>query len=88
MDVAHGEMVEKDLNAMIERRARKGELDPDEQEERWKASVQAYNGRRREEMSVAWCEYHQGQAERLKRTVGPLIAFHEERAAALLEQAS
>jgi hypothetical protein len=32
MDVAHGEMVEKELDAMIQRRARKGDVDPDEQE--------------------------------------------------------
>jgi hypothetical protein len=33
MDVAHGEMVEKQLDAMIQRRARKGDVDPDEQGE-------------------------------------------------------
>jgi hypothetical protein len=33
MDVAHGEMVEKQLDAMIQRRTRKGDLDPDEREE-------------------------------------------------------
>jgi hypothetical protein len=30
MNVAHGEMVEKQLDAMIQRRARKGDVDPDE----------------------------------------------------------
>jgi hypothetical protein len=30
MYVAHGEMVEKQLDALIQRRARKGDLDPDE----------------------------------------------------------
>jgi hypothetical protein len=47
-------MVEKELDAMIERRARKGEVDPDEREELWKASVRAYTGRRREELRAAW----------------------------------
>jgi hypothetical protein len=31
----HSEMVEKQLDAMIVRRARKGEVDPDEQEDAW-----------------------------------------------------
>jgi hypothetical protein len=33
MDVAHGEMAEKQLDAMVQRRARKGEIDLDETEE-------------------------------------------------------
>jgi hypothetical protein len=50
MDVAHGEMVEKQFRALIRRRARKGEVDPDEREELWEASVRAYTARSREEM--------------------------------------
>jgi hypothetical protein len=42
MDVEYGEMVEKQLDAMIQRRVRKGDMDPDEREELWKASVRAY----------------------------------------------
>ena len=80
MDVARGELVEKELDTMIERRARKGEVDPDEQEEMWKASVRAYTARRREEMRAAWCEHHQGQAARLRSTLEALIARHEEQA--------
>jgi hypothetical protein len=80
MEVAHGEMVEKELDTMIERRARKGEVDPDEREEIWKASVRAYTARRREEMRAAWCEHHQGQAARLRSTLEALIARHEEQA--------
>ena len=53
MDVAHREMVEKQLGVMIQRRARKGDMDPDEQEGIWKASVRAYTTRRREEMWAA-----------------------------------
>ena len=80
MDIARGEMVEKELNAMIERRARKGDVDPDEQEELWEASVRAYTARRREEMRAEWCEHHQGQAARLKTVLEELIARHEEQA--------
>jgi tryptophan 2,3-dioxygenase len=81
MDVAHGEMVEKQLDAMIQRRARKGDdVDPDEREELWKASVRRYNARRREEMRAAWCEHHQEQAARLRAVLEALIARHEEQA--------
>ena len=83
MDVARGEMVEKELDAMIVRRSRDGEVDPDERNELWKASVAAYNTRRREENRLAWREYHRGQAARLRSSVGPLIAFHEGEAAKL-----
>ena len=85
MGIARGEMVERELNAMIERRARKGDVDPDEQEELWKASVRAYTTRRREEMRAAWCEHHQGQAARLRVVLEELIAHHEEQGAKLME---
>jgi hypothetical protein len=64
---------------MIERRASR-EPDPDEQEELYMESVRRYNARRREKNRLAWQQYHQGQAERLRRTMEPLIAFHEARA--------
>jgi hypothetical protein len=80
MDVARGELVEKELDAMIERRSRKGDVDPDEQEELWKASVRAYTGRRPEEMRAAWREYHQGHAARHRAVLEALIASHEEQA--------
>jgi hypothetical protein len=78
--VEHVEMVQKQLDAMIQRRARRGEIDPDEREEAWKASVRAYTARRREEMRAAWCEHHQGQAARLRAALEELIAGHEEQA--------
>jgi len=80
MDVAHGEMVEAELTAFIERRSRKGDVDPDEREEIWKASVRAYTARRRDEMRAAWTAFHEGQAERHRRTLEELIARHEEQA--------
>jgi hypothetical protein len=85
MDVAHGEMVEKQLDAMIERRARKGDMDPDEREELWKQSVRSYTARRREEMRAAWTSYHEGQAERHRATLRALKEHHEEQAAKLVE---
>jgi hypothetical protein len=84
VDVARGELVEKELDQMIERRSRK-EPDPDEREELWKESMRAYTARRHEEMRAAWSSYHEGQAERHRRTLEDLIAHHEMQAAKLCE---
>jgi hypothetical protein len=81
MDVARGKMVEKELDAMIVRRSR--QKDPDEESGLWKESVRLYNARRCEENRLAWSQYHQEQAARLRSIVGPLIAFHECEAAKL-----
>ena len=83
--VEHAETVEKQLDAMIARRTRKGDADPDEREELWKASVRDYTARRREEMRAAWREYHQEQATRHRAVLEELIARHEQRAAELGE---
>ena len=56
MEVAHGRMVEAELNRLIEKRSSR-EPDPDEREELWKESVRRYNARRREENRLAWCDY-------------------------------
>ena len=57
MEIARGEMVERELDAMIERRSKKGEVDPAEREASWQESVRRYNARRREENRLAWCDY-------------------------------
>ncbi len=80
MDVARGEMGEKELDAMIQRRARKGDVDPDEIELGYVESVRRFNARREQEMRAAWCEHHQGQAARLRSTLEALAARHEEQA--------
>jgi hypothetical protein len=54
MDVAQAARAEKELEAMIVRRSRKGDVDPDEQEELWKESVRRYNARQREENRREW----------------------------------
>jgi MoaA/NifB/PqqE/SkfB family radical SAM enzyme len=79
VDTARGEMVEKDLDAMIVRRSR--QKDPDEENQLWRESVRRYNARRREENRRAWCEY-------FCRLAGSLRARAEEydRRAALLEE--
>jgi hypothetical protein len=80
VDAARTEAADAELVRMIERRSRKGEADPDEREELWKASVRAYTARRREEMRSAWASYHAGQAARHRATLWALIEHHEEQA--------
>jgi hypothetical protein len=81
----HAEMVEKQLDAMIQRRARKGQVDPDEREALWRASARRYNARREEEMRAAWASFHEEQAERLRRTLAGLVAHNKEQAAKLMD---
>jgi hypothetical protein len=85
VDMAHGEMAEKQLDALIERRSRKGEVDRDENGELWNASVRRYTTRRREEMRVACASYHAGQVARHRRTLQGLIAHHKAQAVRLRE---
>ena len=87
MDVARADTVDAELDRLISKRASQDRRpDPDEQEEIWKASVRAYNARRRDEIRAAWCEHHQGQAARLRSTLEALIAEHEEQAERYREQ--
>ena len=59
-------VVEKQPDALIQRRARKGDVDPDEAEEIWKESVRRYHARRREENRLAWCDYFERLAIKLR----------------------
>jgi hypothetical protein len=85
VDVARREAADAELVRMIEHRSRKGEVDRDEFEPFYMESVRRYNDRRREEMRAAWASYHEGQAERHRRTLQDLIAHHETQAAKLCE---
>ena len=86
MDLAQTEAADAELVRMIERRSRKGEIDPDERTALWQESVGRYNARRREEMRAAWREYHQGQAERHRAVLKGLIAHHEQQASKLMKE--
>jgi hypothetical protein len=80
MDVERRDRVEVELDRLMEKRSSR-EIDPDERDELWKASVAAYNARRREEHRREWCDY-------FCRLAGSLRARAEEydhRARALLE---
>jgi hypothetical protein len=81
VEIAHGEMVEKQLDAMIQHRARKGDVDPEEREELWRQSVRRYNARRREENRLAWCGYF----ERLAGSLRARAEEYDHRAQTLME---
>jgi hypothetical protein len=53
VDKACTEVADVELVRMIERRSRKGEVDPDELESFYMESVRRYNARRRGEMRAA-----------------------------------
>ena len=80
MDIARGEMVEKELDAMIERRSR--QKDPEEASEAWQESVRRYNVRRREENRLAWCDYF----ERLSACLRARAEEYNHRAQMLMEE--
>jgi hypothetical protein len=79
VDIARGEMVEKELDAMIERRSRR--KDPDEVQDLWKASVIIHDVRRHEENRLAWCEYFC----RLAGTLRARAKKYDQRAEMLME---
>ena len=77
VDASRTEAADRELVRMIERRSRKGEVDPDELEPFYMESVRRYNARRHEEMRAAWQEYHQGQAARHRTVLESLVSHHE-----------
>jgi hypothetical protein len=81
VDVIRGEMVEKELDILIERRSRKGEVDPDEQEAIWRESVRRYEARRKEANRLAWCGYF----ERLAACLRARAEEYDQRAQTLME---
>ena len=83
MDIARGEMVEKELDALIERRSR--QKDPEEDSDLWQESAKAYEEKRRQMARLEWHLHHTAQAEWLRRTLDALASHHEEQAAKLIE---
>ena len=79
MDIAHGEMVERELDQLITRRSK--HKDPEEQSEAWQQSVRRYNIRRKEENRLAWCHYF----ERLAWSLRTRAAEYDRRAQALMQ---
>jgi hypothetical protein len=83
VDIARGEMVEKELDGMIERRSR--QKDGDEEHDLWQESVKRYEEERRQVARLEWHLHHTVQAERLRRTLEALASHHEEQAAKLMD---
>jgi hypothetical protein len=83
VDIARGEMVEKELDAMIERRFR--QKDPQEDSDLWQESVKRYEEERLQIARLEWHAFHCGQAERHRATLQALIEHHESEAARLME---
>jgi hypothetical protein len=79
MDIARGELVERELDNMIERRSR--QIDRDEESELWRESVRRYNSRKREEHRREWCDYF----GRLAASLRSRAEEYDDRAQALLE---
>jgi hypothetical protein len=55
VDMSRSEGVEVELNRLMVKRSPR-EIDADERDELWKASVTAYDAQRREENRLAWRE--------------------------------
>jgi hypothetical protein len=83
-DISRGEMVEKELDTMIERRSR--QKDPDEESELWQESVRTYEQKRWQMARLEWHAFHCDQAERHRRTLEGLISYHEMQAEKLLTE--
>ena len=83
MDIVRGEMVEKKLDALIERRSR--QKDPQEDSNLWQESAKAYEEKRHQMARLEWHLHHTAQAERLRRTLEALASHHEEQAAKLMD---
>jgi hypothetical protein len=54
---------EAELDRLIERRSRKGEMTPDEEEYLWQTSVQRHAAKLREAARVEWTLYHEHMSE-------------------------
>jgi hypothetical protein len=87
VDIARGEMVEKELDALITRRRdhRVSSEDHRPSEEMWQESVKRYEEERRQVGRLEWHAFHCGQAERHRATLQALIEHHESEAARLME---
>jgi hypothetical protein len=83
MDIARGELVERELDTMIERCSR--QKDPQEDSDLWQESAKAYEEKRRQMARLEWHLHHTAQAERLRRTLEALASHHEEQAARLMD---
>ena len=72
------ETVDADLGRLISKRTSQDRRpDPDELDPGYVESARRYQERMHATARVEWHLHHVSQAERLRRTLGDLIAFHE-----------
>jgi hypothetical protein len=83
VDIAQGEMVEKELDNLTTRRS--GRKDPEEESEAWQESERRHEEQRRLQARYEWHLYHTAQAERVRRTLEELVSHHEQQAAKLVD---
>lgn len=83
MEVARGELVDKELDILIERRSR--QKDPEEVSKAWQESERRHEEQRRLQARYEWHLYHTAQAERVRRTLEELVSHHEQQAAKLAD---
>jgi hypothetical protein len=88
LDLETREKVEADLERLITRRDKDRRKEEGERarEMMWKASVARHNEQRRLQARYEWHLHHVGQADRLRRTLEDLIAYHEAAAEKLLDE--
>ena len=73
------------IDAFIERRSRQS-TEQRPEEVMYAESVRRYNAARSKERRAEWYAYHADQAERLRRSLTVLVAFHEAKAQQLLSE--
>ena len=85
MDIARGEAVEHELDAMIRRRdVHRRQTEGERlEEELFEPSARAWRERREAENREAWREYHHDQAAHHRATLEALASYHENEAAKL-----
>ncbi len=81
--VERGEMVEKELDRLIEKRA--AVEDPEAKEALWLRSVERHHEAIRRRNRAAWYAFHMDQAERIERTAAMLAGEHRAMAETLME---
>ncbi len=82
LEISRGEMVEHELTHFIERRDKERRQDEEGQrvEDLWMPSERAYFARLEEQKRLERLEFHEAHANRLRNTMGELVAFHEREA--------
>jgi hypothetical protein len=85
-EVARGEIVEKELDAFIERRSLRMNPEQGRIEELFAESTRIHQEQARRANRARWYAFHLGQAERIRRTMTALAEAHEAKAAALLDE--